>query len=196
MKTILRFLLALLLCINAHAAMCQVSYGVKAGLGLTKARFSNDFVEDTDFDIRFQAGGFVRAPLSQKFFLQSEVLFAQKGWKVDDGSTTLTYLNIPVLIGIQVEKFSFYGGGEVGFKLTEKPDLPTEIYENFDICLLGGLSYMVSPQLGIDLRYSHGLANLIEVHLRDPQNQDLGELRDGKNVAIQLSVFYVLNRAD
>lgn len=88
-----------------------VTVGAKVGVNFADVSSSDD--EDEEFQknkIGFVAGGFVDVPVAPQFSFAPEVLFSQKGTKLEDGddsiSFNVTQVQVPLLF-----KANFSGGG-------------------------------------------------------------------------------------
>jgi hypothetical protein len=195
------FFVLILSCVFTTTVSGQVIFGAKGGLSLANVSFED---LDTEFMLTFNAGFLTRIPLAERFYLQPELMYSQKGYKVpgrdfvEEGTVTFNYLCLPVLVGYQIDKISFFAGPEAGLQMGVRTShggkLDADPYENFDVGLVLGANYNISTKVGIDLRYVHGFSHLIEVHMRDQMNNPLGVYQDGYNRAIQAGVVYFFNK--
>ena len=121
-----------LVCANAQ----EVKFGAKAGLNLANISGVEEGF-DTKMLASFNIGGFAEIKVSDKFFVQPELLYSVQGYKTDfsesfsfGGTTTsfntkstskLNYLNIPVLAKYYfIDKLSLVAGPQFGFLLGVK----------------------------------------------------------------------------
>lgn len=189
------------LCHLTDTAYCQLKYGVKGGLGVTKGKFQ---MEETDYAIRFHGGFLTEISLTEKIYVRPELLFSQKGWKVPDDnlnsdvSVTINYLNLPIVAGYKLFKsLSVSTGPELGLKLSSKRN-PSgswiDPYEKFDMGWAIGCNYLLNEKIGLDLRYVYGFKGLIKGEMRDMNNNKTGTFREGSNRAIQISAFYLIHK--
>jgi len=113
----------------ASLAVPQASaQGIKLGVkgGVNFADVGGDDVSNTKNKTGFIAGGFAEFMIGSMFAVQPEVLYSQKGFKIDDpdvdGKLKLDYIEVPVLLKINVPiegskvHPSFYAGPAVSFK--------------------------------------------------------------------------------
>mgnify|MGYP001060452550 CR=1 FL=1 len=89
-------------------ASAQVEFGIKAGPMLanivTRDLDTLDF-DNTDPKVSYLLGAFVSIAVADKFSLQAELLYANKGRgriEEDDLSNSLHYLSLPVLLQYEV----------------------------------------------------------------------------------------------
>jgi hypothetical protein len=137
-------------------------------------------VGDVSFDNKtgLVGGLFVVVPANQRFALQAEALFSQKGAKAEEeGATatiTLNTLDVPILARIASAptngtSFHLFAGPSFNFKLSakqkfefdgeeEEEDLDDEV-KSFETALVVGAGVEFG-RLVLDGRYSWGLTNL------------------------------------
>jgi len=107
-----------------QASAQNIKLGVKGGVNF--ADVGGDDVSDTKNKTGFIAGGFAEFMIGNMFAVQPEVLYSQKGFKIDDpdvdGKLKLDYFEVPVLLKINVPiegskvHPSFYAGPAVSIK--------------------------------------------------------------------------------
>lgn len=187
------------------AAMMLMSTGafaqgmfVKPMVGATFSTMTGD-VEDAKFRVGLGAGAEFGYMFSEQFGATAGVLFSMQGCKYKDNeylkdySTTLTYLNIPILANLYLlPGFAIKAGVQPGFLLSAKTkgkerllgdweefDVSgTDGLKKFDFSIPLGLSYEISDFV-IDARYNLGLTNI--------NDNDLGK---AKNAVIMLTIGY------
>lgn len=146
-------------------------------VGLNSANVSLD-PEPDDFKTGsrtgFVGGLSFNVPLQDRFSVELDALFAQKGTKLSAPGETqevkLNYLDIPVMGRINMSgsgpaRLHLLIGPSFNFKLSEKFD-PEEgneddQFEKFETALVIGGGVTVS-RFRIDLRYGLGLSNIIK----------------------------------
>lgn len=157
----------------------DLKFGVKAGLNLSTV--VGDDVEDTDMTAGLYFGGFLNVPLSDRLSFQPELLYSRQGWKSDwkfegdsfKNTLKLSYLNIPMLLKMSLgasDKIHVYAGPQLGFLLDAELDYEgnggsgTGDYEDYmndiDFSIILGLSFNVSDNMSLDVRYNRGLSNI------------------------------------
>jgi hypothetical protein len=179
---ILSALMAVALFGSGSVAMAQgVSGGVKGGVSF--ATLSADSSEDVDLDRRtgIVAGGFVTWPIGERFGLQLEGLYSQKGAAFNQsgakGTTKLDYFEVPVLLVASTAplrpggtSLQFFGGPSVAFKVSSKVsgsfqgetnefDIPDEDIESVDVGVVVGAGVTFGHVL-VEGRYTVGLSNI------------------------------------
>jgi hypothetical protein len=178
--------------------------GLKVGWTLsTFSTEARDF-QDNSFKNGLAVGGYVSLKLSHSFYLQPEVLFSMKGTKQNDPNyggagkleerITLTYVDVPLIVGYRLHRARLMAGGLVGFYLDGKyaseykggpldgqkfeEDLESSAVESMDFGVLFGGGYSFK-RISLKARYILGLKNILT------PNQDNVEL---KNRVLQLMV--------
>lgn len=174
-----KHLFAIVICLLVTLVWAVPAEAQTAGLkfGRVWSEFDGETgVPDTTFERRsaWTAGLFLRFSLGV-VSIQPEVLYAQRGTRVDGVATTdearieTTYVEVPILLRIGSGSTSLFGGGYGALKIDAKAveevgdmreefDLGPDI-ENFDYGVVFGASIGLG---GIDLegRYTLGLAEL------------------------------------
>ena len=171
----LRFSIALLLVaalFTPTETSAQTVIGAKAGLSFSNVSLSGEGAS-VSFDSRtgFVGGAFAQFGLGSPWFIQPELLYSSKGFKVDSETLSLSYFEIPVLFGAAFPlsnsdlKPMVFAGPSVAFKLScdaEGFDCGDSI-KSFDFALVfgAGIQYSLeSISLFLDGRYGLGLADV------------------------------------
>jgi opacity protein-like surface antigen len=170
------FLLLMPVC--PGSAQELVTAGPKAGLNLSTLVGKD--ANNATVAPRFMGGLFLSVKPSRRFGLQTEVNYHQKGAKVRNGILTtsqlqLSYLEVPVMA-----RFVYFGRGKTLPYLSTGPSfnlllnarntflrepVVTQQYQRFDFGWTagGGLEIDLENKWWIiDLRYTHGLLNLVD----------------------------------
>ncbi|PZX18607.1 outer membrane protein with beta-barrel domain [Breznakibacter xylanolyticus] len=159
----------------------QVSFGVKAGLNLSKYTVEfGDESETSDNRISAAFGGFMNYQLSDKFSIQPELLISMEGGKEESSvegfdiksTSKITFLNIPVMAKANIANGLYLEAGpQLGFKLSAKNEMEAagqskeediEDMKSMNFALGIGAGYEMENGLGIGLRYNLGLSNLYD----------------------------------
>lgn len=175
-------LMAIVMTAFSAAAFSQLAlpihFGVKAGLALANV-YGEDVGDSTSgWKPGFYGGAYANYGFSPMMAVQGELLFTQKGTKYDEndvsGSSTLNYINIPILLRFNVPNLvfglSFLGGVDMGLNVGatweyESNGVSTDgDYENINSFDLGAAigaeaSYQ---QFLFEVRYVHGFTNIQE----------------------------------
>ena len=131
------YLVLLAAVLTANYAQAQFTFGVRAGLNLTNMKMKAEGISiSADMKPGFQLGVVGEYGLSESFFIQPGILFAQQGSKSDFSSsmgsysyesstkTTLNYLQIPVNAQYKVDlggmKLLLQAGPYFGFAISGK----------------------------------------------------------------------------
>ena len=176
------------------SAVAQVQVGITAGVNL--ANFYGEHSDGGKIRPGLLAGGILHVPVSEKFALQPELLFAQQGTRGEGGGTTIhfnnNYLMLPLIGKIYLSpNFVLQAGPQLGLLLTSKIKGEEngvngsvdskELYRSIEFGLNAGLSSELPGGLVFTTRYSLGLTNVMDVHVVRVNS---------KNSAIQISLAY------
>lgn len=176
--------------IDASAQM-SVNKGLKGGLNF--ASFSLDPEPEggsTSSQTGIAGGLFLELDLLGPLDIQVEGLFSQKGSKFEsdaggESSTTLSYLEVPVLAKISIPlaptmSYNVHAGPALGFKLSESfdPELNSDedFYKGSDLGAVVGLGLKFNALVSfvtIDARYTLGLSNVLDSDNGEAKNRSL-----------------------
>ncbi|WP_299104424.1 porin family protein [uncultured Tenacibaculum sp.] len=133
-------------------------FGVKGGLNFSKVKVNTLGVSAfAEGKTGFYLGGLVDFKLSEKFHVQPEVLFSLEG----SDNLDFTFVNIPVLAKYYVtEKLNIQAGPHFGFILDS--DANTDSLKTLNLGVDVGLAYELDNGLFFDVRYNHGISNLVK----------------------------------
>ncbi|OKL38460.1 hypothetical protein A3841_07015 [Pontibacter flavimaris] len=197
-----KFILGIGFSLLAGAASAQ-TMGVKAGLNLGTLR--GEHAENYDYRPGYTAGITARHGFNELIGIQTEVLYTSKGSKytfnTSDVETEdrlrLNYLDIPVLLHLQVSGLFFELGPQASFLLkakrirevsrantttTTETDITDDPYP-IDFGYAAGLGYRAPSGIGLGLRYNGGLKNI--------DDEGAYEGRERRNSSFQLTLSYV-----
>lgn len=178
----------------------DAKFGVKGGLNIANLNFSGDGAPSTSSLVGFHVGGFAEIKVSDKFFIQPELLYSTQGakFKISDSGVTLNsfklgYINLPVMAKYYVaDKFNLEAGPQIGFLTSAKANASgsgTNVdvdvkkgFESIDFGLNFGAGYDFTEKLSAGFRYNLGLANIAKTE--DGDNETV------KNSLISLSLGY------
>lgn len=169
------------------SAFAQMTVIPKAGVTFSNVNFTDDMLDgedDSESRIGFMLGAALEIGLNEKFAVQPELLFVQKGFQFSgDGwedKYTINYLEVPVLFKAKFGKFyanagpSFAFGlggknkwedgpdsGDLDIKFGDDPGNSEDIYfdNSFDLGIQLGVGYQVGPVV-VDLRYGMGMSDI------------------------------------
>lgn len=196
-----RFLLPALLLAAAPLAQAQTTFGITAGLNVANVSVSGNNDLDTSSRLGFVGGAFADVALTPMLTFHPELLYSQKGYKLDGddaGSITaqVDYLEVPLLAAyhIPVGQNGLMVGIEAGPTLAYKlrtgiscsgdiaafcddvddSDLDDAI-RDFDLGIAGGASIGAGP-FGVALRYTQGITSIAD---NGDNNNDDTTVRNG-----------------
>lgn len=187
----------------------SLDYGVKGGMNFSTLRGSD--IEDAEGKIGFHIGAFGKYQISEKFYLQAEVLYSQSGAKGSEkengvnyeNSFNFSYINVPIMAKYYfTEGFSAEAGPYFGFlvssKMKEEANVDgvkvkaeTDIKkytEGLDFGLGFGIAYDLKNGLNFGVRYNLGLSDVLK--LGESTGSGIMKKYDAKNSFTQISVGY------
>ena len=169
-----------------------IHLGIKGGANLTKIdgeSFKNEY------ELGYQAGGFLDIDFNKTWGIQPEVLFSQSQTKIDSGFTFykpnavigskahLNYLSIPVLLRLNVSNLITLNAGPQFSILTNKDESLVnngkDAFKNGDVAAVFGAEVNLHA-LQVYGRYTIGLNNL----------NDIGDQQKWKSRQIQIGLGY------
>ncbi len=160
------FLITLLSICTFHASKAQnLRFGAKAGLNLST--FTGDALTGLDTREGFHIGALVEIPLSEKFSVQPELLYSQKGSEFFSRELSLNYLDIPVMAKYHIIKGLSAELGPVASILLGAEETDREVVvdvsdftKKFDIGIGAGATYRLDLGVFFSLRFTKGLMNI------------------------------------
>ncbi|MEL6658440.1 MAG: porin family protein [Bacteroidota bacterium] len=191
-------LLALLFLLAFTFSAHTQSIGPKVGVNIGSWG-GDDIFDDADYGsiTGLQFGAVAVIPVSDKFAIQPELVYLQKGSSFEfdflgdkiESNTTLNYLEIPILARINVTdgptQIFINAGPSIGFGLSgtissesggEESEVDIDFDEDgissfdFGLAVGAGVQLEVGPgQIFFDVRYLLGLANLDDSEPEDEQ---------------------------
>jgi len=148
-------------------------------------------LENTDARIRMHLGAVIEFPISQRFYLQAEVLYSAQGYTIQEGGVenkiSLNYLVLPLIGKYYVTpKFSFESGprfatlANEGNSIGDESDEFFNTYNSFDFGWVFGAGFKAESGLFFQIHYTLGLSNIINTSVRDiSSNNSLAQLSVG-----------------
>ena len=201
-----RIFLSLLLATSTWAAAAQkVRLGLKAGPSYTKFRGVDPAQlssASNAYRLGFHAGVLAAVDVTDKFSVQPELLYSQKGAKnklVSEIYDVFSYLDVPIVVKARLGETGFFleGGPQFGYLLRATSTFTgysysvRDRYEKVDVGYVAGLGYQWASGPLLGFRFNGGLTRL---------NQPIisgGQIRASENRwnnAFQLYAGYLLRR--
>ena len=168
----------------------QIQFGAKAGLNLST--YSGSLSDGAKIKPGFNVGALVSIPVTGMLSVQPEVVYSLEGAKGSSGGSSFTenlsYINVPILVKY-TSSIGVFGeiGPQIGFLLSAKDKVDgasenvKQFFNSTNISLAFGAGYLSSMNIGVDVRYNLGLANIA----KDSGGEKL------KSGVIQIGVFYL-----
>jgi hypothetical protein len=197
--------LLLILFLATLSTQAQITPGIKLGANFARYRLQDQRSPYTT-RIGINTGIVARMPVGNRFFLQSDLMYTEKGHRYPEGSVLqgtnkLNYVALDVLAGFKIaNKFHVMAGPEVGRLVKQEYEFdngtfgPDRQYRDWDLGINGGVSFFATRSLAVEGRYQHGLLKTYEVIIQDQFGNVLGSKMIGTNRVFQLNVVYFLSR--
>ncbi len=181
-----------------------VEFGVKGGLNVanTNQTITSGITKNPILGVN--VGFFADVKITPKFSVQPEILFSMQGTELSasgggfktTGTSTINYINIPVMAKFFVApKLSLQVGPQAGFVVAATDKLVTNVpgfasynndaksdYNSVDFGLNFGVGFDISKKILIDLRYNLGLTAI--------NKNPISGQSDIKNNVFSLNVGY------
>ena len=177
----------------------QVTFGLKGGPNLSYMSI------EKGINYSFHAGAFSEMALNDFFFLQPELLYSGKGttpryMSAYDLECKLQYISMPVLVGWNVtDHLAILSGPELNYLLEgssftydDTKSVSAENFASWDLAMDFGLTYRISKKFKVEVRYSLGLVDVIDIMFSDIFDRPAGSAEEGKNRTLQMSVGCVI----
>lgn len=155
-------------------ASAQATIGVKAGVNLSN--ISGEGSSDAKNIVGFNAGLMADISFSDLLSFHPELLYSQKGAKVESGNIKLQqrtgYLDVPLLLRVKADGLFFEAGPQVGFLINQKNEYTnvpflgtgsntsTDGTRKVDVGYIAGLGYRLEQGLEFGIRYNGGISDL------------------------------------
>lgn len=159
------------------AARAQgVRFGLKGGPSYTSVVGQN--VAGAAYKWGFHGGVLVNVKLNDRFSLQPEVLYSQKGTQGADNSNRIdvNYVDVPVLLRVATGPGGLFVeiGPQLGYLAGSRSSVDSRSplarvtsdfagsYPHFDLGYATGFGYQLANGLGIGLRYNGGVRHVLK----------------------------------
>lgn len=181
----------------------EVRLGVKGGINFSS--FSGDGFDafgDTKGRTSFQLGGFAEIPVTDKFWIQPEVLYSGQGYDIesvsggDDTEFQLDYINVPVMAKYYIFKGLYAEvGPQIGFNVKSEIDndpddvgsgdfdINDDSFNTVDFSVGFGTGYRFNNGFGVGARYNVGFSDVFN-------NEDRIFNSDAKNALLAITASY------
>lgn len=195
----------LIIIFSVTPVFSQFSFGFKAGLNVANAKSIGS--NDNKIKPGLYAGILAEVGISKKFFVNPEILYSVKGFKFpatnvnSNGTLSLNYFSVPVMGGYKInDQINILLGPEFNF-LTKANSVfdgsdhdVTHSFRKFDMAIDLGSSYIFKIGLGIEIRYSYGFKDLVDVIYADQMGNITGKGKEGSNRVLQIGVIYKFSK--
>ncbi|HEV3413932.1 MAG TPA: porin family protein [Puia sp.] len=166
MKKLALVLLAGISFATAHA---QLAFGIKGGANISNVNGSQ--VSGTSSLVGFNAGAYLKLPLTHHLTIQPEVVYSGQGFKATysgiETNIHSNYINVPVLLKYHMMGVFIETGPQIGFLATAKSttqgvtldDKKNYNSSDFSWVIGAGVKIPMTP-ISLDARYNFGLSNI------------------------------------
>ena len=180
----------------------QVENGLKLNIGLSKVKKIAHNKSDNDFQVKpgfsSQIGYYIYIPISERLRIGTELTINQiQSREIKESFSVnaitlertdytnkyirnLFYLNLPIMVGIKLNKIQVNAGFQGGLKIHDTNKLKRysggrleetkKSFENYDLNKFDfgprvGLTYQVSKKTSLEAHYYHSLSDVLEDEL-------------------------------
>ena len=193
MKSITLLILFSALVISLVAQEKQLQFGLKSGVNMSI--LSASINSESSFKPGFHVGAFLKTPGG----FRPEIYFSSQGQKdnymnppnftsVGKTTTTINYLNIPLLLELGKKKVTFQVGPQIGFVLSGKEkgtvsgqpvdDDLKDFLKSPDLSAVLGVGLNVSEHVSLGIRYNHGLSDIFSSPQDLPPGVDFPSIKN------------------
>ncbi len=145
-------------------SFAQFHYGVKAGLNLSNLHIKGSGNAD-EWKPAVHAGMWFSYEFTKRLTLANDLLYSEKGYRTHSYKTRFYYISFPTTIRYNLfRKFSVEIGGGPSYLVLSRDnesDSETRWNNKIDWGLCAGVRHDLSSRLAVNLRYEHGLSNVI-----------------------------------
>lgn len=177
----------------------SVTFGAKAGIVASNQTRPNtiggpEITETSSTIIGFYVGGLAEVKITQDFAIQPELGFSTMGGiynkgdqrtdVINDWKLKYGFINLPILLKYEVNKFSAFLGPQFGFVVSAKEKFNGRADDWMDntaateFSAILGIGYTLISNIGFDVRYQLGLSSIS------------GQNYKSKNKAFTVGVHY------
>lgn len=182
------FILFIGILLLSQEALSQLTYGIKGGVNLSS--IAGNSIENTDLRMGFHIGLLGRLELTNRFALQPEMQYSQRGFKRDvenifpdfdpvirpstvELSSRFDYVDIPLIAQYKLtEGLTVEAGPQLGFFLSESLKIDGDDIDDdrsgsdrfalAEVGLLGGLGYYLESGIFFQARYVLGITSIFD----------------------------------
>lgn len=149
----------------------QTSFGLKAGLNVSKLTGSNFDNQKVKSLFGANGGVFASIPAGKNFSVQPELSFSMEGAQEENSNAKLkvNFINLPVMLKYRTESgFFVEAGPQVGYLASAKADGNgatidfKDQLQSFNFSAGAGLGYQLDKSIGVGARYMFGLSDILE----------------------------------
>ncbi len=191
----------------------QFNFGIKGGPSYVNVRVIDTkgrFGKQPDYKWRpsYHLGIFNKYKFPNRSAVLIEVIFSDKGFKGAASTIHIGYLNVSVSFRYPIfKKISIEAGGDYGnlvFANANYHGKTSDVKDYFgnesDLGILGGFIYDFNDRLSLNIRYMHGLSNVLNkdatVHFSQGDSQTFYDMGlKYTNQSLYLSVAYIIKRS-
>ncbi|QNF32162.1 PorT family protein [Adhaeribacter swui] len=193
----------------------QKSFGVKAGLNVTKMNVNEAHTLKVKNRLGYHLGLYKESNFSPKVFLRIELFYTQKGSRYSDtltlpftnetirskGTLIYNYFTLPWLLGYNLNsKTAIFLGPELSLLIAPRIKEDGGKAHNMrhilrynapDMGITAGFRYKINEKLNADIRYTYGFSTMLQYEATDAQGNTYSP-KQSHNQAAQLGLSYRL----
>ena len=180
-----------------HILSAQSQFGLRFGANYGTFNFA-----DNEPGLGMHGGLTAAFPVSDKLSIYPDLMLSNIVSTmpvVPEGEVefNILYATLPVLIGLKAgQHFVIKAGPEFSYvidhgkAIDDLEALGVDDFPDTDLSIDAGVAYLISDQLGVEFRYSHGLMEAIRINFTDINGNSTEEFSGNKR-SFQLGMFYL-----
>ncbi|GGI57291.1 porin family protein [Winogradskyella haliclonae] len=156
-KALLTSTLLLFISLSFSQGNGATKYGIRAGINISNMDFDPAPTERNLHRNGFHFGGFAEFSLSEKLWLNTELLWSAEGAK--DENWRANYLSLPVQLKFLVgDRLSLGVGPQIGVKTWKSSDA----FDTLNFSGVAGIQYQIFGDYFIEVRGVYGFTNMLD----------------------------------
>lgn len=189
--------------VEPRHAMAQADEGVYVHAGATVTSFTGGGISAQFNKFGAQGGVGYNFAIDDHFYFALEANFTLKGNRtevqqsgpfIDQGTTNLYYVQVPAMLGYQLDDhISFFAGPAIGVLVNEESgnafgvDQSQANFRTLDFSVAGGVRYAFSSHFGAMLRFDQSFLSIIDTGLASSAIQGGRRFNTGLGVSVYVA---------
>ncbi|WP_299116488.1 porin family protein [uncultured Winogradskyella sp.] len=156
-KVLLTSTLLMFISLSFSQSNESTKYGIRAGVNVSNLDFDPGPTEKNLHRNGFYFGGFAEFYLSEKLWVNTELLWSAEGGK--DENWRANYLSLPIQLKFHLgDRLSVGAGPQIGVKTWKSSDA----FDTFNFSGVAGVQYQIFQDYFIEIRGIYGFTNMLD----------------------------------